>query len=99
MKLSYYLRRMCVFPLKSFHIEDIKCLIPCDFAPGLSLPYPSRRLITPHTPTPAPIAVTTVFNPVTAVVKNDILIYLFLSLNLICDGKSFSYLMPRPVIK
>jgi hypothetical protein len=26
--------------------------------------------MTPHTPTPAPIAVTTVFNPVTAVVKN-----------------------------
>ena len=23
-----YLRRMCVFPLKSFHIEDVKCLIP-----------------------------------------------------------------------
>lgn len=21
-----------IFPLKSFHIEDIKCLIPCDFA-------------------------------------------------------------------
>ena len=63
------MRRMCVFPLKSFHIEDIKCLIPCDFAPGLSFPYPSRRLITPHTPTPAPIAVTTVLSPVTDVVK------------------------------
>lgn len=24
MKLSCYLRRMCIFPLKSFHIEDIK---------------------------------------------------------------------------
>ena len=53
--IACYLRRMCIFPLKSFHIEDTKCLIPCDFAPGLSLPYPSRRLITPHTPTPAPI--------------------------------------------
>lgn len=39
----------------------------------LSFPYPSSRLITPHTPTPAPIAVTTVFKPVTAVVKNAIL--------------------------
>ena len=39
------------------------------FAPGLSFPYPSRRLITPHTPTPAPIAVTTVLSPVTDVVK------------------------------
>lgn len=39
----------------------ISCLMPCDFAPGLSFPYPSRRLITPHTPTPAPIAVTTCF--------------------------------------
>lgn len=46
---------------------------PCDFAPGLSFPYPSSRLITPHTATPAPIAVTTVFNPVTAVVKNAII--------------------------
>lgn len=33
MKLSCYLRRMCIFSLKSFHIEDIKCLIPCDLAP------------------------------------------------------------------
>ena len=23
---------------------DISCLMPCDFAPGLSFPYPSRRL-------------------------------------------------------
>ena len=28
MKLSCYLRRMCIFSLKSFHIEDIKCFIP-----------------------------------------------------------------------
>ena len=52
------------------------------FAPGLSFPYPSRRLITPHTATPAPIAVTTVFNPVTADVKNAIFSYLVLSENL-----------------
>ena len=36
----------------------------------LSFPYPSRRLITPHTP--APIAVTTVLSPVTDVVKKPI---------------------------
>ena len=54
---------------------DISCFMPCDFAPGLSFPYPSKRLITPQTPTPAPIAVTTVFNPVTAVVKNAILLF------------------------
>ena len=60
----------------------ISCLTPCDFAPGLSFPYPSRRLITPHTATPAPIAVTTVFNPVTADVKNAIFSYLVLSENL-----------------
>lgn len=48
----------------------------------LSFPYPSRRLITPHTATPAPIAVTTVFNPVTADVKNAIFSYLVLSENL-----------------
>ena len=30
MKLSCYLRRMCVFPLKSFYIEDIKCVVAGD---------------------------------------------------------------------
>ena len=66
------MRRMCVFPLKSFHIEDIKCFIPCDFAPGLSVPYPSSRLITPQAASPAPIAQTNVFKVVIAVVKNAI---------------------------
>lgn len=69
MKLSCYLRRMCIFSLKSFHIEDIKCFIPCDFAPGLSVPYPSSRLITPQAASPAPIAQTNVFKVVIAVVK------------------------------
>ena len=36
------------------------------FAPGLSLPYPSIRLITPHTPRPAPSAITNVCNTPTA---------------------------------
>ena len=72
MKLSCYLRRMCIFSLKSFHIEDIKCFIPCDFAPGLSVPYPSSRLITPQAASPAPIAQTNVFKVVIAVVKNAI---------------------------
>ena len=30
------------------------CLIPWLFAPGLSFPYPSKRLMTPHTARPAP---------------------------------------------
>nr|DAP97801.1 MAG TPA: hypothetical protein [Caudoviricetes sp.] len=33
---------------------------PCDFAPGLSLPYPSSRLIAPQIPRPAPRATTRV---------------------------------------
>ena len=75
MKLSCYLRRMCVFPLKSFHIEDIKCLMPWLLAPGLSFPYPSRRFTTPHTPRPAPIATTRVFKVVIALLKNAIYIH------------------------
>ena len=38
----------------------ISCLTPWLLEAGLSPPYPSIRLITPHTPTPAPMAVTTV---------------------------------------
>lgn len=53
----------------------MSCLIPCDFAPGLSFPYPSRRLMIPHTAMPAPIAVITVFNVVTAEEKNAILVF------------------------
>ena len=30
------MRRMCVFPLKSFHIEDIKWFIPLDYAVSLA---------------------------------------------------------------
>ena len=40
--------------------------------PGLSLPYPSRRLTTPHTPRPAPRATTSVCKVVIAEVKNCI---------------------------
>lgn len=38
----------------------------------LSLPYPSRRLMTPHAASPAPMAQTSVFKVVIAVVKNPI---------------------------
>ena len=51
----------------------MNCLIPCDFAPGLSFPYPSKRLITPHTARPAPIATTSVCKISTAELKKSIL--------------------------
>ena len=51
----------------------ISCLIPWLFAPGLSFPYPSRRLITPHTPSPAPMAETRVWRMEIALLKNPIL--------------------------
>ena len=73
---------MCVFPLKSFHIEDIKCLMPCDFAPGLSFPYPSKRLITPQMPRPAPRAITSVCKTPTALLKNAIIKLLSAALRL-----------------
>lgn len=60
------------FPVFLFLIEGIKCLIPCDFAPGLSLPYPSIKLITPHTPSPAPMATTRVCKILIAELKNAI---------------------------
>lgn len=60
------------FPVFLFLIEGIKCFIPCDLAPGLSLPYPSSRLMTPHAASPAPMAQTSVFKVVIAVVKNPI---------------------------
>ena len=50
----------------------MNCFIPCDLAPGLSLPYPSSRLMTPHAASPAPMAQTSVFKVVIAVVKNPI---------------------------
>ena len=42
----------------------------------LSFPYPSIRLTTPHTPRPAPRAMTSVFSTSTAEVKKDIVVYL-----------------------
>ena len=54
------------------HDYGIRCLIPWLFAPGLSLPYPSSRLMIPHTATPAPMAVTTVLSAVTLLVKKAI---------------------------
>ena len=48
--------------------------IPCDLAPGLSLPYPSRRFTTPQATRPAPSAITSVCNTVIAELKNAILI-------------------------
>lgn len=50
----------------------MSCFIPCDLVPGLSLPYPSSRLMTPHAASPAPMAQTSVFKVVIAVVKNPI---------------------------
>lgn len=52
----------------------MNCLIPCDLAPGLSFPYPSNRLITPHTARPAPIATTSVCKILIAEVKNAIVL-------------------------
>ena len=57
-------------PIRITPPPAINCLMPCDFAPGLSLPYPSRRLTTPHTPRPAPMAVTRVCKIVTLLLKN-----------------------------
>ena len=48
----------------------MSCFIPWLLEPGLSLPYPSRRLTTPHTPRPAPRATTSVCKVVIAEVKN-----------------------------
>ena len=53
-------------PIRMTPPPAMSCLIPCDLAPGLSLPYPSIRLMTPHTPRPAPIAVTNVCKILTA---------------------------------
>ena len=59
-------------PISTMPPPAINCFIPCDFAPGLSVPYPSSRLITPQAASPAPIAQTNVFKVVIAVVKNAI---------------------------
>lgn len=55
----------------------MSCLIPWDFAPGLSFPYPSNRLITPHTASPAPIATTSVCKILIAWLKNAIFVVSF----------------------
>ncbi len=44
------------------------------FAPGLSLPYPSIKFITPQAPSPAPIAVTKIFKTLTPCTKKSILL-------------------------
>ena len=44
----------------------------CAFAPGLSLPYPSSRLMTPHTARPQPMAITSTFNILIAELINAI---------------------------
>ena len=70
-------------------------------APGLSLPYPSSRLMPPHTPRPAPRAITRVWRVVIADWKNAIL-YLP-EQNIVpspkngggfCSGNSFSRIAP-----
>ncbi len=47
---------------------------PCEFAPGLSFPYPSKRLIAPQIQRPAPRAITRVCNTSTALLKKPILL-------------------------
>ncbi len=59
-------------PIRTTPPPAMSCLMPCDFAPGLSFPYPSRRLITPHTASPAPIATTRVCKMLIADAKNAI---------------------------
>lgn len=44
----------------------MRCFMPWDFAPELSLPDPSRILIIPKIPSPAPSPITSVCNTVTA---------------------------------
>ena len=50
----------------------LTCLIPCDFEPGLSDPYPSIRLMPPQTQSPAPMAITIFCNTVIPVVNTVI---------------------------
>ncbi len=50
----------------------MSCFMPCDLAPGLSLPYPSSKLITPQIPSPAPSAITRVWSTLIAEVKKVI---------------------------
>ena len=59
-------------PIRATPPPAMSCLMPCDFAPGLSFPYPSKRLITPQMPSPAPRAITKVCNTPIALLKNSI---------------------------
>ena len=59
-----------VRPIRATPPPAINCFMPCDFAPGLSLPYPSMRLMPPQMPSPAPSAITKVCNTSTALLKN-----------------------------
>ena len=72
------------------------CLIPWLFAPGLSFPYPSRRLMTPHTARPAPRATTSVCKIVIADVKNAIFPLFLPPCGLINWWFPFSHKMNRP---
>ena len=60
-------------PIRATPPPAMSCLIPCDLAPGLSFPYPSRRLIAPHMARPAPRAITRVWRTSTAELKKSIL--------------------------
>ncbi|EQK19083.1 hypothetical protein QUY_3461 [Clostridioides difficile P71] len=61
-----------VRPIKATPPPAINCFMPWLFAPGLSLPYPSMRLMPPQMPSPAPSAITKVCNTSTALLKNSI---------------------------
>lgn len=56
----------------SYTYLGISCLTPCDFAPGLSCPYPSRRLMPPHTQSAPPRATTRVWRVSIAELKKSI---------------------------
>ena len=62
------------FLLMGYTYLDISCLTPCDLAPGLSLPYPSRRLMPPQTQSAPPRATTRVCRVSIAELKNSIYI-------------------------
>ena len=59
-------------PMSATPPPAMSCFIPWDFAPGLSLPYPSIRFTTPQIPRPAPSAITRVCRTPTALLKNAI---------------------------
>ena len=65
-------RGTSTIPIRATPPPAISCFMPWLFAPGLSFPYPSRRLITPQMPSPAPRAITRVCNTSIALLKNSI---------------------------